>query len=55
MKIEIRSTANGFIVKTDESYVDGFKEYVYRSIDVFPMLEFVGFLIIDRKIVVKEK
>ncbi len=55
MKIEIRSTANGYVVKTDESYIDGFKEYVYRSIDVLSMLEFIGYVINDRKVIVKEK
>ncbi len=55
MKIEIRSTANGYVVKTDESYIDGFREYVYRSVDIFPMLEFVGSLLNDRKVIVKER
>lgn len=54
MKILIEDTQNGYIIKI----ADGIKRngvYIWRSIDVLKMLEFVGEVVLDRKVEVTER
>ena len=53
MKIEVTDVQNGYVI-----YVkDGIKRngtYVFRNVDVLKMLEFIGEVVLDRKVEVKE-
>ncbi len=54
MKISIETTNNGYLVTIDQSLnKDG--RHVFRSVDIMPMLEFVGTIINDKKVEVKER
>lgn len=48
-EIKIKETSNGFYVEIDR------QEYVYRSIDLFLMLEHIGHQMLGKKIKVQEK
>jgi len=54
MKIKIETTANGYVITTAETIKKN-GVYVFRSIDVVNALEFIGEVLLDRKIEVKEK
>ncbi len=55
MKVEIKSVKNGYVVTTADITGLGNSEYIFRSVDILPMLEFVGTLINDRKVKVVER
>lgn len=54
MKIVIETVTNGIIVEIEDGHIKP-KEYVFRSIDILPMLEFVGEKINDKKVKVEER
>lgn len=47
--VEIRQKENGYVVR-----IDGRLDYVYTSVEVFKMLEFIGKHILGGKIKVTE-
>jgi len=54
MKLEIMDGQNGYIVKV----IGGVKRegfYIFRLIDVIKMIEFIGEVLIDKRIEVTEK
>lgn len=54
MKLKITEVENGFVIET----VDTLKHngvYIFKNTDELKMLEFVGEVILDRKLVVTEK
>ena len=54
MKIEITAVENGYAVRTSDTIKNN-GVYVFRSIDVFKMLEFIGQVVLDKRVEVKEK
>lgn len=53
-EIKIKETNNGQIVKV-EGFIKAKGEYVYKATELLSMLEFLGELILGRKIEVREK
>ena len=54
MKVEMIDTQNGYVIKVE----GGIKRngiYVFRQIDTLKMLEFIGEVVLDKRVEVKEK
>jgi hypothetical protein len=54
MKVEIADVQNGYIIFVK----DGIKRngtYIFRNVDVLKMLEFIGEVVLDRKVGVEER
>lgn len=54
MQIEIETTNNGYIAEIKDSLRNNGR-YVYRSIDVLSMIEFLGTVLNDKRITVQER
>ncbi len=52
-EITIKEVFNGYRITVTD--IDSKKEYVYRSVDVLQMVEFIGRLFYGRKVRVEEK
>ncbi len=53
-KIEIKETNNGQIVQVS-GYIKSQGQYVFKSTELLTMLEFIGELVVGRKVEVREK
>jgi hypothetical protein len=54
MKITITAAQNGYIVQTADTIKNN-GIYVYNNLEIIKMLEFIGRVIIDKPVEVKEK
>lgn len=54
MKITIEEVDNGYVIRADGTVKkNGF--YIWRSVDILPMLEFIGEVILDKKVKVERR
>jgi hypothetical protein len=54
MKIEISEAANGYVVRASDTIKKN-GSYIFRSVDILTMIEFIGEIVLDKKISVTEK
>lgn len=54
MKIEISEAANGYVIHASDTIKKN-GLYVFRSVDILSMIEFIGEVVLDKKIKVTEK
>lgn len=54
MKISTETTNNGYLIIIEGSLKNNGR-YIYRSIDILEMLEFIGGILNDKKVLVKER
>ena len=54
MKISIVAAQNGYVVQTSDTIKNN-GTYVFSSLDIIKMLEFIGRIVIDKPVEVKEK
>lgn len=54
MEIIVTTAANGFIVRADKTIKKN-GTYIFRSIDILKLIEFIGEVILDKKVEVKER
>ncbi len=55
IEVKFTQVSNGYVVDIVDGKSDNVKHYVYKSTEILHMLEVIGKLVFDRRVVVTER